>query len=126
MNTDLHLTDGASSAKARLRADLKLAMQARASLRIRALRILIAALDNAEAVPSDGRHERYVVHAFGDRSAEVPRRLLTQREVEALFEREAAARRADAADLAALGKLTQASELRAEASLIDVYVQRGG
>jgi uncharacterized protein YqeY len=36
--------------KARLRADLKAAMQARATDDVRLLRTLIAALDNAEAV----------------------------------------------------------------------------
>ena len=122
MHADPNLGDAATSAKARLRVDLKLAMQTRALLRVRTLRSLIAALDNAEAVPPAGRHERYVVHAFGDRSAEVPRLTLTQHEVGELFEREAAARRADAANLAALGKLVQANDLQAEASIIDAYV----
>ena len=99
-------------------------MQERAVLRIRTLRTLIAALDNAEAVPLEGRHERYVVHAFSDRSAEVTRLTLTQREVGELFEREAVARRAAAAHLAALGKLVQASDLQAEAAIIDAQVPR--
>ena len=61
----------ATALKERLRADLKAAMQARASDEIRLLRTLIAALDNAEAVP--GTPGGYVHRAFGDAGAEVAR-----------------------------------------------------
>ena len=51
------------------RADLKNAMQAKASDEVRVLRTLIAALDNAEAVP--GGDGPYVARAFGAFSSAV-------------------------------------------------------
>ena len=80
-------------------------------------------LDNAEAVPPEDRHTRYVVHAFGDGSAEVPRLVLSQEMVEDLVRREAASRRAAAADLSALGQSGSADELLTEAVIIDGYLQ---
>ncbi|WP_368670106.1 GNAT family N-acetyltransferase [Phenylobacterium aquaticum] len=115
--------DAAGRMKARLRIDLKAAMRDRATGQVRGLRALIAALDNAEAVPAQARHDRYVVHAFGDGSAEVPRRVLTAQAVEDVLRGEAAARRADAADLSALGKVVEADALLAEAVLIDGYLE---
>lgn len=114
--------DAAKLTKDRLRIDLRTAMRDRASHRVRALRTLIATLDNAEAVPPQNRHERYVVHVFGDGSAEVPRVILSQRDVDGLLLREAASRRADAACLIVLGKVVEADELVAEATLIDSYL----
>ena len=51
-------SDAAESLKARLRADLKLAMRARAKLDVGVLRALIAALDNAQAVQIGKTHHR--------------------------------------------------------------------
>ena len=118
-----HDLAAAGLAKDRLRADLKIAMRNRAGIQIRALRTLVAALDSAEAVPAHDRHELYVVHTFGDGSAKVPRINLTHQEVIGVLQREAAARRADAVVLFALGKVAQAKELHLEADLIDSYSQ---
>ena len=86
----------ATALKERLRADLKAAMQARASDEIRLLRTLIAALDNAEAVP--GTPGGYVHRAFGDAGAEVARLELDEKAVDALLASEAASRCDAAAD----------------------------
>ncbi len=66
----------ATALKQRLREDLKAAMQAKAADEVRVLRALIAALDNAEAVPPETGP--YVPRAFGDATAERPRRQLDE------------------------------------------------
>jgi uncharacterized protein len=59
----------ATALKPRLRADLKTAMQARA---VEEIRVLLAALHNAEAVPTQGYRPR----ALDGRSGDVARRSL--------------------------------------------------
>ncbi len=114
--------DFAEALKARLRRDLKAAMQARASAEIRVLRALIAALDNAQAVPVAPGHQRYVEHAFGDPAAEIPRLRLDAAPVLALLGREAR-ERLDAADqFTSLGRADRASELQAEAAVVARYL----
>lgn len=105
--------------KDRLRADLKAAMQARATADVRVLRVLIAALDNAEAVPSG--HDRYVPRAFGDPSGEVARLQLDADAVDALLASEIAARQAAAADYRSHGRITEAERLEAEAAVVKRY-----
>ena len=114
--------DAADRAKARLRADLTTAMRQKAVVRVRALRNLLAALDNAEAVSNSDRDERYRVHAFLDGSAEVARLVLTEEEVTAIFRREAATHRAAASELSALCKMEHAEALLAQASIIETYL----
>ena len=113
--------DAAEVIKARLRADLRLAMRARASLEVGVLRALIAAVDNAQAVPIGGGHQRYVVHTFGDASAEVPRLMLDVAQVERLLEGEIANRRMAAEQFDALARPERAAELRAEAAVVARY-----
>jgi uncharacterized protein YqeY len=113
--------DAAELLKLRLRLDLKAAMQARLAPEISVLRGLIAVIDNAQAVPAQHLHVRYVEREFGDPAAEVPRLRLTAEDVQALLEREIKDR-ADAADqLAQLGKHDRAAELRAEAAIVARY-----
>src|SRR5690242_15507976 len=89
--------------KARLRRDLRTAMKRGDNGETALLRELVAALDNAEAVPL--REERPSVdrHAFSDGSAEGERRVLTQGDVHALILREMNARVEAAAEFARLG-----------------------
>lgn len=109
----------ATALKQRLREDLKAAMQAKAAGEVRLLRTLIAALDNAEAVPAETG--RYVSRAFGDATAERPRRELDVDDVEALLAGEIEARRAAAADYDRHQRAEDAARLRAEAALIERY-----
>jgi uncharacterized protein YqeY len=109
----------ATALKERLRADLKAAMQARAADEVRVLRVLIAALDNAEAIP--GVQKNYVPRAFGDPSGEVPRRELDDDAVAALLTAEAESRLAAATDYEAHEQRDEAARLRAEAALIGRY-----
>jgi uncharacterized protein YqeY len=103
--------------KERLRADLKAAMQARSSDDVRVLRSLIAAVDNAEAVP--GEHKN-IQRAFGDPGSEVARRELDGEDLAALLEREIEERLAAAAGYGA-SRPDAATRLRAEAALIAGY-----
>ena len=82
----------AETAKARLREDLRAAMRARNAAEATVLRTLIAALDNAEALPGPRGHVPYVVRPFGDPAVEVARRTLSADEVEAVLEGERAER----------------------------------
>ena len=109
----------AAALKERLRADLKAAMQARANDEVRLLRTLIAALDNAEAVPSV--QTRYVPRQFGDPGGEVARRELDGSDVETVLAAEAESRLAAAADYEQHGRSEDAARLRREADLIARY-----
>lgn len=109
----------ATALKERLRADLKAAMQARASDEVRLLRTLIAALDNAEAV--SGAPDKYVARAFGDPSGEVPRLVLDEEAVGRLLVGEIDSRLAAADDYERHGEVEPARRLREEAGLIDRY-----
>jgi uncharacterized protein YqeY len=109
----------AAALKERLRADLKAAMRARAANEVRALRTLIAALDNAEAVPS--AQDRHVPRVFGDPSGEVPRHELDEAAVAEVLAAEMAGRLAAAADYERHLEFEQARRLRDEAALISRY-----
>lgn len=103
----------AAELKLMLRADLKSAMQNRASGEVRLLRALIAALDNAEAVPAE---------SAGDNPAtEVPRLELDWRAVSEVLAREQKERLAAASDYEARGQEASAATLRGEAALIARY-----
>ena len=103
--------------KQRLRADLKAAMQARATDGVRVLRTLIAAVDNAEAVP--GEHKN-IQRAFGEPGVEVARRELHDADLAALLDREIGERLAAAGGYDA-SRPDLAARLRAEAALIGGY-----
>lgn len=116
----------AAALKERLRADLKTAMQARASDEVRLLRTLIAALDNAEAVPTAEAPDRtFVVRRVGDDAVEVPRLDLDTHAVERLLQAEIDARLAAAADYERHGENDAAARLRYEADLIARYCNKG-
>jgi uncharacterized protein YqeY len=108
----------ATALKERLRADLKAALQARASDDVRALRTLIAALDDAEAVPGE---YAALPRAFGDPSGEVARRELDADAVEAVLANEVDARLAAASDYERHGRGDKAARLRDEAALVARY-----
>jgi hypothetical protein len=114
--------DAAEAMKSRLRTDLRSAMVAKDPSRVRVLRALITALDDAQAVPVGDQHLRYAVHAFGDRSAEVPRLRLTEEDVQRVLAHEAAARTAAAAEMRRLGDDERAQNLDREAALTVGYL----
>lgn len=115
----------ATDLKQRLRTDLKAAMQARASDEVRLLRALIAALDNAEAVPVEARTgddpSLLGTRAFGDPSGEVARREIDGASLDALLQTEIEARLSAAADYQRHQQDVEAARLRHEAELIARY-----
>ena len=113
--------DAAEAMKLRLRADLKAAMGAKDAVRVAVLRGLVATLDNAQAAPVGDGHERYRELAFGDPSTEVPRLVLKEADVRALFAAEADSRRAAAAQMRTHGQTERAARLLAEAEIVAGY-----
>jgi uncharacterized protein YqeY len=116
-------TDPAMAMKAHIRAELVTAMRAKQSLKVAALRTVLAALDNAESVPIGTQHQPYQSHAFGDPRTEVPRRILTADEVQALVMAEITKRREAADQMDQLGQSPQAEQLRDEALVLDILAQ---
>lgn len=118
------MSDASTSMKDVLRRDLLSAMRGRSSLTVSTLRSLIAAIDNAQAVPVGEAHVRYVVRPFADRSAEVPRRALSEADVQLILEEELAVRIRAATEFECHGKPTDASRLRAEAAIVAHYTNK--
>ena len=106
--------------KERLRADLKAAMQAKRGDEVRVLRQLIAALDNAEAVPIDSAPKQ-VRPGHGSAGAEAVRRDLDADSIATLLAAEIAARHAAAADYRAGGREVEADALESEVTIIERY-----
>jgi uncharacterized protein YqeY len=111
----------ATALKERLRADLKAAMQAKATVEVRLLRTLVAALDNAEAVRDERVPDKYVARSFGDPSGEIARRELDRDAISELLAAEVEARLAAAGDYERHGEAEEARRLRGEAELIARY-----
>jgi uncharacterized protein YqeY len=107
-----HPTDPVEPLRARLSADLLIAIKSRDKAAIDTLRCLLAVLDNAGA--QDPK-------AFGA-STEVPRRLLTHDELQALIQVEVASRRRAVLDYERGGRHQDAARLRAELVLLSRYV----
>ena len=105
--------------KERLRADLKAAMQAKRDATMRVLRQLIAALDNAEAVPIDSAPKQ--VRPGPGSAAEAVRRDLDADSIATLLAAEIAARHAAAADYRAGGREVEADALESEVTIIERY-----
>jgi hypothetical protein len=116
--------------RARLRSDLRAAMKAQRQDEMAALRTLIAAIDNAEAVedaaspsrspsPSSGAHVAGAVPGLG--AADATRRSLSERDLQRIIESELWERDAQAERLTLLGRSGDASRLRLEAEVIARY-----
>lgn len=97
------------------------ARKARDTLRVRAQRALLSAIDNAEAVPAPQQVD-YSNPALGD--ADVDRARLGEEEVREAFRREHAERVEAAAELREHGQEEAAVELDAEADVIASYLAR--
>lgn len=115
--------DAAEALKRRVRADLGVALKQRHALAISTLRSLMAALDNAQAVPADDSRMRYVPHDFADRSAEVARLQLSRADVLQLVAREIETRQVAATQMVQHGRHDLAETLRAGAAVLQNYVE---
>jgi hypothetical protein len=112
--------------RTRLRGDLRAAMKAQRRDEMAALRSLIAAIDNAEAVedassspqPSSA-HVAGTVRDLG--AADAARRSLSEHDLQRIIEAELWERDAQAERLTLLGRVDEASRLRIEADVIARY-----
>lgn len=114
--------DAVQTLQARLRADLKIAMRARRQVETGALRALLSAIDDAQAVPVGDQHDAYVVREFGDAAVEVQRLTLDRAALDALLQRERQERLTAAGQMSVLGQAERADRLREEASIIAGYL----
>ena len=114
-------TNAGEDMKLRLRADLKAAMKEKRPDEVKVLRVLIAALDNAEA--PDIAPQALAVEQMGELgSAEVQRLALDTDRVRAILEADAAERETAAVELDRVGRADLAAESRAEAAVIRRYL----
>ena len=108
----------ASALKKRLRADLKTTMRERKAGEVAVIRTLIAAIDNAEAVPIDGLEERL---RRREDVGEVARRDLDAAALDEVLAREMETRLSAAEDYTKHGREDDAARLHDEAALIARY-----
>jgi hypothetical protein len=106
--------DAAEIMRLRLQADLRGAIVSRAKLEVAVLRSLIAAIDNAGAVPIPPKSEP-VRH-------EVERRRLDRNQVQALLQTERDLRQAAADEFSRLGLVGEAAGARLEATVVGRYL----
>lgn len=107
----------------RLRADLRIAMRAREAVTVSVIRALLAAIDNAQAVPIDPTRQPAVLSKFGDEAIEVPRLALSTDDLMALLHREIAHRQTVADEIRPYGREEEADRAIAEAEIIARYLE---
>lgn len=111
----------------RIRHDLTDAMKSGHSGEVAALRLLITAVDNAEAVeagpdPSRRPSSPHVAGAVrGVASTEAARRVLSPADLEKVLAEEAAGLRAQAANYETLGRTEEARRLRSQGEVVERY-----
>jgi len=103
--------------RARIAQELRVAMKARDAARAAALRSFAAALDNATAVPMPSRIPP-------NENVEVPRKVLSLRDVRAVLMREIAERRDAAVTLKAHSCFEEAAAVEAEIEVLEQYIDR--
>lgn len=114
--------------RARLRSDLKTAMKERSGVDVAAIRSLLAALDDAQAVPAPAHvpasslaGEHLAGAAVGVGSTEVARLELSEAEIALVVDGQIEERRAAATTFDAVDQPDAADRLRAEARVIEGY-----
>lgn len=113
----------ADELKSRMQADLRSAMKAGRSSEVKVVRLLIAAIDNAEAPPLSGDDQRAKQHDFQSGSAETSRLSLDSSRLQQVIGQEIDEREQSADDLDRAGRPDAARMLRAEISIIARYLQ---
>jgi uncharacterized protein len=112
------MNDRAESLRRHLKGDLLLAMKAKDAVAVSALRSVLAAMDNASAVPID----TVAVRVFG-RNGDVPRKDLSDTDCQSIISAEVSARALAADEYSRLGRDDVAAHLRAEQAVIERYVR---
>lgn len=108
----------AAALKERLRADLKAAMRNGRASDVGVIRTLIAAIDNAEAVPVEGFQKRL---RRQESIGEVARRVLDPAALDAVLAAEIQSRLAAAEDYERNGRTEDGARLRQETGLVARY-----
>ncbi len=121
MNMDKR-EDAAEAMKTCLRADLRAAMKDRRSGEAEVIRSLVAAIDNAEAPPTQKEEIMSSLHRFRSGSAEVERLLLDGAQVRQVLLAEIQERELAAAEFDRLEKTVRAAALRAEVAIVRRYL----
>jgi uncharacterized protein YqeY len=114
------MSDMARALRRRLNGDLLLAMKAKDTIAVSALRSVLSALDNASAVPAS----TVAGPVFGG-NGDVPRRDLSDADCQDIVNGEARARALAAEEYARLGRADVAARMRAEQAVIERYVRNG-
>jgi uncharacterized protein YqeY len=114
--TEARNADAVEPLRARLSADLRTAMKARDKSTIDTLRCLLAVLDNAGA-----QDPATTPSAVVGLIADVPRKSVTQSELDALMKAEVTSRRAAIIDYERGGRYQDAARLQAELILLGRY-----
>jgi uncharacterized protein YqeY len=107
--------DPAAELRQRLQFDLRSAMKARAGRHVAVLRQLIAAIDNAGAVPVPPKTESI--------QCEVERRSLGRGDIQALLQREFDLRRRAADEFSSLGRTIEAESANFEMEVVARYMR---
>jgi uncharacterized protein YqeY len=110
------MNDMAAPLRRQLSRNLLLAMKAKDTIAVSALRSVLSALDNAAAVPAG------TVAVFG-RNGDVPRRDLSDADRQSIISAEVSARARAADEHARLGRDDVAARLRAEQAVVERYVK---
>ena len=98
----------------RLQADLRALIKERRNAEVSVIRTLIAAIDNAGAVPLPPRS--------GAPPGEVERRRLSTDDVQAVLRRELEEREASVREFTRLGRAERAEQARIEADVVGRYI----
>ena len=114
------MSDMANSLRRQLSGDLLLAMKAKDTIAISALRSVLSALDNASAVPAS----TVAAPVFG-RNSDVPRRDLSDTDCQNIISAEVSARAMAAEEYARFGRDDAAARLRAEQAVVERYIRSG-
>ena len=107
-------TDAADALRERLQADLRSAMRARAQAEVCVLRQLIAAIDNAGAVPAPSKTEPI--------QSEVERRFLNRDDIQALLRHEIDVRLHATDQFRTLRRAVEAEAAKFEMDIVSRYL----
>lgn len=103
-----------------MKADLTQAMKARQRATVATLRSVLAAIDNAEAIPVN--EPAFPVEPVLGQRHEAPRKLLSAEDIRQIVQKESDERQAASAKYATLGLQDEAERLQAAATLLATYL----
>lgn len=103
-----------------MKVDLTQAMKARENATVATLRSVLAAIDNAEAVPVN--ETTFLVEPVLGQRHEAPRKLLSTDDIQQIIQKEIDERRAASVKYTKLGLQAEAERLQTAAALLAAYL----